>query len=200
MHNFIAGNTVQTKLVTTDGRDLHTFISANLTHREVGQKIAARLTQETQEAVKTRQEYEGPLAWKIRHSIYWLSKSSEDLREWRSTNNLTLGYHHAIPVSDQAWHTIAKMFLDALKAAWLLDGLGVGDLEASEKQKPSSKTQEVVVACAKRKVLTLLQSFYRDIFMVPEYDLIYELGDFGICTDDEREQQIPSLSQPSDPS
>ena len=188
MHNFIDGNTVQTKIVTSDGRDLHTFISANLTHREVGQKIAVRLRQETQDAVITKQEHEEPLPWKIRHSIYWLSKSSEDLREWRSQNSLTLSCHNAIPVSDQEWHIIARIFLDALKAAWLLDGLG--------DEKPSFETSEVV-ACAKRKVLTLLQSFYRDIFSVPEYDLIYELGDFGIFTDDEREKQDSRISEPS---
>ncbi|CAD6584977.1 MAG: hypothetical protein ASARMPREDX12_001871 [Alectoria sarmentosa] len=185
VNSFLYGITVQTKLKTTDGRVLHTFTSANVSHREVGQNIAARLGQKSQEAVNSKHEDEGPMAWKIRHSIYWLSKSSEDLTDWRSENELALSYH-TVPVSDEAWHTIARIFLDALKAAWLLGDLG--DLRAYE---PAGFGIQEVVACAKKKVLDLLQSFYTDIFTVPNYDLINELGDFSICTDDEREQ-IPS--------
>lgn len=191
VNSFLHGITVQTKLETTDGRDLHTFTSANISHREVGQNVAARLRQKTQEAVSTKEEDEGPMAWKIRHSIYWLSKSSDDLREWRSENGLALSYHPT-PVSDKAWHTVATIFIDALKAAWLLGDLG--DLRAYKE--PSFEIQEVV-ACAKKKVLGLLQSFFTDIFTVPNYDLINELGDFDMCTDDEREQKSSHLSDSS---
>ena len=186
--NFIYGLTSQTKLETTDGRDLHTFTSANISHREVGQKIAVRLKQKTQEAASIKQEDEGRLAWTIRHSIYWLSRSSEDLREWKSENDSALSYH-MISASDRACHMIAKIFLDAVKAAWLLGDLD--DLRVYEE--PSLEVREVV-ACAKKRVLSLLRSFYRDIFTVPNYDLIYELGDFEICTDDERKQNAPQNS------
>ncbi len=188
LNNLIYGITLQTKLETTDGRDLHTFTSANISHREAGLNIAARLKQNTQEASSTNQEAEGRMAWMIRHSIYWFSKSSEDLREWRSENNRTLSYH-TIPASDRAWHMIARIFLDAIKAAWLLCDLG--DLQAYKE--PSFEIQQVV-ACAKRMVLGLLQSFYRDIFTVPNYNLINELGDFCICTDDERSQKASQYS------
>ena len=187
--SFIHGLTSQIKLETTDGRELHTFTSVNISHREAGQKIAARLKQTTQEAVSIKQEHEGRLAWTIRHSIYWLSKSSEDLRDWSSENDAALSYY-TMPASDKAWHTIAKIFLDAIKAAWLLGDLD--DLRVYEE--PSFELREVV-ACAKKRVLRLLQSFYQDIFTVPNYDLINELGDFGMCTDDERKQIVP---QPSD--
>lgn len=185
MDNFIRGLTSQIKLKTTDGRDLHTFTSANISHREVGQKIAARLKQKTQEAVSIKQKDEGRLAWTIRHSIYWLSKSSEDLREWKSKNDSALSYH-TISESDTAWHMIAKIFLDAIKAAWLLDDLD--DLRVCEE---SSLEIRETVACAKKRDLSLLRSFYRDIFTVPNYDLIHELGDFEMCTDDERKQNAP---------
>ena len=188
LHNFIHGITSQIKLETPDGRELHTFASVNISHREVGQKIAAKLKQETQEAVGTKQDDEGRLAWIIRHSIYWLSKSSEDLREWRSENGLALS-EQGISASDEAWHIIASIFLDAIKAAWLLDDLG--DLGVYEE--PSDEVREVV-ACAKKKVLSLLQTFYRDIFTVPHYNLIIELGDFGMCTDDERNQKASQSS------
>ena len=189
--NFIHGLTSQIKLETTDGRDLHTFTSANISHREVGQKIAARLKQKTQEAVSVKQKDEGRLAWTIRHSIYWLSKSSEDLREWKSENDSALSYH-TISASDTAWHMIAKIFLDAIKAAWLLGDLD--DLRVCEE--PSLENREMV-ACAKKRVLSLLRSFYRDIFTVPNYDLIHELGDFEMCTDDERKQNAPQTSDSS---
>ena len=187
VNSFLQGITVPTKLETTDGRDLHTFTSANIFHREVGQNIEARLKHKTQEAVNTKQEDEGLMAWKIRHSIYWLSKSSEDLRDWRSENDVALS-DHSIPLSDELSHTIAKIFLDALKAAWLLGDLG--DLRAYKE--PSFEIQEVV-ACAKKKVLGLLQSFYTDIFTEPNYDLINKLGDFGIRTEDERERRPSQL-------
>ena len=128
------------------------------------------------------------MLWKMRHSIYWLSKSSDDLKSWRSQNDLTLSYH-SMPASDKAWRTIAKIFLDALKAAWLLGDLG--DLRSYKEL--SFKIQEVVV-CTNRRALIHLQSFYTDIFTVPNYDLIYELGDFGIYTDEERERRPSKLS------
>ena len=188
LHNFIHGVTSQTKLETPDGRELHIFTSANISHREVGQKIATKLEQETHEAVSTEQGDEGRLAWMIRHSIYWLSKSSEDLKEWRSENGLALS-DGAIPASDKTWHIIAKIFLDAIKAAWLLVDLD----ELGTYEEPSFELREVV-ACAKKKVLNLLQSFYKDIFTVPSYDLINEFGDFCMCTDDERRQNDSQLS------
>lgn len=184
LDSFIYGITSQTKLETTDGRDLHTFTSANISHREVGQKIATRLRQETGKAVSVKQEDEGELAWMIRHSVYWLSKSSEDLREWQSVNGSVLS-----TTSERARHTIAKTFLDAMKAAWLLCDLG--DLRAYEE--PSFEIREVV-ACAKKKVLSLLQSFYRDLFTVPNYDLINDVGDFDMCTDDERKEKASKHS------
>ena len=166
------------KLETTDGRDLHTFTSANIAHHEVGQNIAAKLKQMTQEAVSTKREDEGRFVWMIRHSIYWLSKSSEDLREWKSEHGGFFSNHTLHP-SHEAWHMIPKIFLDAIKAAWLLGD--IGDLE-----EPSLGIQQVVI-CIKTRVLGLLQEFYRDLFTVPNYDLIYELGDFAICMHDERE-------------
>lgn len=184
LDSFIYGITSQTKLETTDGRDLHTFTSANISHREVGQKIATRLRQETEKAVSIKPKDEGELAWMMRHSVYWLSKSSEDLREWQSDNGFALSI-----ASERARHTIAKTFLDAIKAAWLLCDLG--DLQAYEE--PSSEIREVV-ACAKKKVLSLLQSFYRDIFTVPNYDLINDVGDFDMSTDDERKQKASKSS------
>lgn len=183
VHDFIDGNTVQFKLETTDGRDLHTFTSSNVAHQEIGQRIAARLRQKTLEAVEDKEENEGQLAWRIRHSLYWLSKSSEDLTEWRIENGFAVNCH-VMPASDRAWHVLARIFLDAFKAAWLLDDLD--NLRAYEE--PSFEIGEVV-ACAKKKILRVLQSFYKDIFTVPNYDLIIKLGDFGICTDDEREQE-----------
>ena len=188
MDSFLYGTTVQTKLETTDGRDLHTFTSANISHREVGQKIAARLRQKTLEAVNTMQEDEGPMAWKIRHSIYWLSKSSEGLGAWRSEHALALSYY-PIYLPEKAQHTIAKIFLDTLKAAWLLGDLG--DLRAY--QQPSFEIQ-TVVAHAKKKVLGLLQAFYKKPFTVPKYDVINELGDLDISTDDEQERKPPQIS------
>lgn len=184
MDSFIYGITSQTKLETTDGRDLHTFTSANISHREVGQKIATRLRQETENAVSLKREDEEELAWMIRHSVYWLSKSSDDLREWHSDNGFALS-----TASERARHTIAKTFLDAIKAAWLLCDLG--DLQAYEE--PSFEIREVV-ACAKKKVLSLLQSFYRDVFTVPNYDLINDVGDFDMSTDDERKQKVSKSS------
>ena len=136
-------------------------------------------------------EDEGPLAWKIRHSIYWLSKSSEGLGVWRSENALALSYDSK-SIPDKAWHTIAKIFLDALKAAWLLGDLG--DLRAY--QQPSFEIQ-TVVAHAKKKVLGLLQAFYNKPFTVPKYDLINELGDFDFSTDDERERKPSPISDVS---
>ena len=188
LHNFVHGITSQIKLETPDGRELHTFASANIYHGEVGQSIAAKLKQATQEAVCTKEDDEARLAWMIRHSIYWFSKSSDDLREWRSENGLTSS-NHAISASDREWHIIAKIFLDAIKAAWLLEDLG--DLRAYGE--PSGEVREVV-ACAKKKVLSLLQSFYKDIFTVPNYDLINELGDFSMCTDDERKDKASQSS------
>ena len=208
VHNFVHGITSQTKLVTPDGRDLHTFTSANVSHGELGRKIAAKLERETREAVGgTKREDEDRSAWMVRHAIYWLSKSSEDLREWRSSVN---GY--AVVVSlpssssssdDQAWHatTVAKIFLDAIKAAWLLlatdddedslgGGGGGGELAATygEEHDGFDGFREVL-ACAKRKVLGLLQSFYGDVFAVPDYDLINEMGHFGMCTDDDDDDE-----------
>ena len=188
LHNFIHGITSQIKLETPDGRELHTFASANISHGEVGQSIAAKLKQETQDAVCSKVNDEARLAWMIRHSIYWFSKSSEDLREWRSENGLDIS-NHAISTSDKEWHIIAKIFLDAIKAAWLLEDLG--DLQAYGE--PSDEVREVV-ACAKKKVLSLLQSFYKDIFTVPNYDLINKLGDFSMCTDDERKEKASQSS------
>lgn len=185
LDSFIYGITSPTRLETTDGRELHTFTSANISHREVGQKIATRLRQETEKAVSVKREDEGELAWMIRHSVYWLSKSSEDLREWQSDNGFALS-----TASERARHMIAKTFLDAIKAAWLLCDLS--DLQAYEE--PRNEIWEVV-ACAKKKVLSLLQSFYRDIFTVPNYDLIHDVGDFDMSTDDERKQKA---SKPSD--
>ena len=183
LNNFIYGNTQQTKLETADGRDLHTFTSANISHREIGQNVAARLKQKTQEALSTKQQDEGRFAWMIRHSVYWLSKSSEDLEDWRSEYGYALSYN-TIPASDRARHMVARIFLDAIKAAWLLGELG--DLRVYEE--PSFEIRQVIT-CAKKKVLSLLRSLYRDIFTVPNYNLINEIGDFGICTNDEKIQK-----------
>ena len=188
LHNFLHGITSQIKLETPDGRELHTFASANISHGQLGQSIAAKLKQETQEAVRIKEDDEAQLTWMIRHSIYWFSNSSEDLREWRSESGLATS-NHAISASDEEWHFIAKIFLNAIKAAWLLED--VDDLRAYGE--PSAEVREVV-ACAKKKILNLLQSFYEDIFTVPNYDLINELGNFSMCTDDERKEKAPQSS------
>ena len=120
----------------------------------------------------------------IRHSVYWLSKSSEDLEDWRSEYGYALSYN-TIPASDRARHMVARIFLDAIKAAWLLGELG--DLRVYEE--PSFEIRQVITCAKKKKVLSLLRSLYRDIFTVPNYNLINEIGDFGICTNDEKTQK-----------
>ena len=132
------------------------------------------------------------MAWMIRHSIYWLSRSTEEMKEWKLENDFALGYDTK-PAADKASHMTAKMFLDAIKAAWLLE-----DLDELRAYEETSFEMQEVIACTKKKVLALLQSFYRDIFSVPNYDLINERGDFSICTDDERKEAKPC--QPSDSS
>ena len=188
MNSFLHGITVQTKLETTDGRDLHTFTSANISDREIGQKIATRLRQKTLEAVNTMWEDEGPMAWKIRHSIYWLSKGSEGLGAWRSEHALALSYY-PVHLPEKARHSIARIFLDTLKAAWLLCDLG--DLRAY--QQPSFEIQTVVTH-VKKKVLDLLQAFYKKPFTVPKYDDINGLDDLDISTDDEQERKPSQIS------
>ena len=110
----------------------------------------------------------------------------EDLKEWKSENDFAHGCHTK-PASDKASHTTAKIFLDAIKAAWLL-----GDLDDLRVYEKTSFEIREVIACTKKKVLALLQSFYRDVFSVPNYDLINEQADFSICTDDERKEEKPS--------
>ena len=62
-----------------------------------------------------------------------------------------------------------------------------------------------VVACAKKKILGLLKSFYEDVTTVPNYGLINELGNFDILIIDEQRlimgmQRDGASSMPSPPS
>ena len=176
--SFVYGRTVQT--VADDDNRLRAFTSGNIANREIGQKIASKLKKKTQEAIIKKSVSEHLLSWKIRSSIEWLSKSSYDLSEWKSENALALSFN-TIPVSDKARRDIATTFLDALKSAWLL--LDTGDLQNYEQ--PSFEIKQVVV-CSMGRNLDLFKSFFKDIFTVPDYKMIYERGDFSIDLIDDR--------------
>lgn len=178
MNNFLHGISAQTRIQYADGQDLPTFTSANISHREIGQNIAAKLKEHTRDAIKTKVVGEDLLSWKIRRSIYWYSRGADHLSEWKSENGLAISYN-SLPSSHRAWRTIATYFVDALKATWLLNDLGC--LQAYKE--PSFETREIVFG-AKRKVLALLRSFYN--LTTPRYVLIAEFGDFDVRMFEER--------------
>ena len=177
MESFLHGITVQ-----NNGSKLEPFTSANYFNRKIGQKIEAKLKQKVQEAVGAKVGEEDLLAWKIRHSIYWLTKSAERLEEWRQEHDLALSYY-SLPTSDIAWEDIGQIFANSLKVVWLLNDLGC----LRRYQSPSYEMIEVV-NCTKRRALRLLKSFYEDIFTVPDYELIDSLGDFDVQMVEERNE------------
>lgn len=168
MTRFLHGITVQ-----RNGSKSEAFTSGNYFNRKIGQRIEAKLERKVQEAVGAKSG-EDLLAWKVRHSIYWLSKSTEMLEEWRQEHGLALSYY-SLPASDVAWEDIGRIFANALKAAWLLNNLGC----LHGYKSPNHEMVEAI-SCAKRKTLRLLKSFYEDIFTVPDYELIESLGDFDV--------------------
>ena len=199
MDSFFHGITLHTRIKNVDGQNLRTFTSAKISHREVGQTLAAKFKQKTQDAISAKPRDEALLGWKLRHSVYWLSKSSGYLKEWRQQNELALNYG-SFRASHTAWQDIARIFADALKAAWLLSDLGC----FRGYEQPSFEMTEVV-ACAKKKVLGLLKAFYENVFTEPNYDLINELGNFDIRMADEQKSTVGvqhdgASSMPSPPS
>ncbi len=177
MKSFLHGITVQ-----NNGSKPEPFTSGNYFNRKIGQRIEAKLKQKVQEAVGAKFGGEDLLAWKIRHSIYWLSKSAERLKEWRQEHGLALSYD-SLPASDIAWEDIGRIFANSLKAAWLLHDLGC----FRGYQSPSYEMIEVV-SCTKRRTLRLLKSFYQHVFTVPNYELIDSLGDFDVRMVEERKE------------
>ena len=183
LHSFVYGISVQPKLNTCDGEIPNAFSISNISHRELGQSIGARLQHMVKEGINTRQDDEGLIPWKIRHSIYWLSRSCDDLCEWTSENGLSRSYQTA-RVAQVSRESISKIFLNAIKAAWLLGDLG--DLRSFSQ--PSFEMQKVI-GCTEKRVLSLLQKFYTEIFRTPSYDVINKLRTYDICTEDEQEQK-----------
>ena len=181
-----------------NGSKLEAFTFGNYSNREIGQRIEAKLERKVQEAVGAKSGGEDLLAWKTRHSIYWLSKSAERLEEWRQEHGVALSYH-SLPASDIAWEHMGRIFANALKAAWLLNNLGC----LRGYNSPSHEMIEVI-SCVKRETLRLLKSFYDNIFTVPDYELIDSLGDFDVRMAEEQKENTgwqhkgtPSLSRVS---
>lgn len=177
MKSFLYGTTIKPK-----GSNPEAFTSANYSNRKIGERIKAKLERKVQEAVDAKFGGEDPFAWKIRHSIYWLSKSAERLEEWRQEHGVALSYH-SLPASDIAWQDMGWIFANALKAAWLLN-----DMDCLGGYNWPGHEMIVVINCVKRETLRLLNSFYENIFTVPDYELIDSLGDFDVRMADEQKK------------
>lgn len=177
MKSFLYGITIK-----PNGSKPEAFTSGKYSNRNIGQRIEAKLERKLQEAVGARFGGEDLLAWKVRHSIYWLSKSAERLEEWRQEHGVALSYH-SLPASDIAWEDMGRIFANALKAAWLLNNLGC----LHGYNSPSHEMIEII-GCVKRETLRLLKSFYGNVFTVPNYELIDSLGDFDVRMAEEKKE------------
>ena len=165
-----------------NGSKPEVFTSGKYSNREIGQRIEAKLERKVQEAVTAKSGGEDLFAWKTRHSIYWLSKSAERLEEWRQEYGVALSYH-SLPASDIAWEDMGRIFANALKAAWLLINLSC--LPGYNSQ---SHEMIEVISCVKKETLGLLNSFYENIFTVPNYELMDSLGDFDVRMAEEEKE------------
>ena len=182
-------------IIDQDGSKLEAFTTENYFNHNIGQRIEAKLKRKVQEAVGAIFGVEDLLVWKVRHSIYWLSKSAERLEEWRQKHGLALAYH-SLSSSDIAWQDMGRIFANTLKTAWLLN-----NLDCLPGYNSPNREMIEVINCAKRKTLRLLKSFYEDVFAVPHYELIDSLGDFDVRMVEERKEvmewQYKGASSPS---
>ena len=191
---FFHGITSHTRINCKDQPSSDIFTSSNIAHHKIGTSLATRLDQKTREAMITKSQDEALWTWKIRHSIYWLCKSTNDMDIWKAKKGVALKYN-SLPARDK--NEVAPIFSNALKAAWLANKLEL-DLEDVEVRN--------IVLLTKEKVLKHMSTFYENPFTTPNYDLIDDLGNFDI---DMAEMQkphlqqkingVPSLSSPASP-
>ena len=78
---------------------------------------------------------------------------------------------------------MGRIFADTPKAAWLLNNLDC----LRGYQLPKYEMIEVI-SCAKRETLRLLESFYENIFTLPDYEPTNSGGDFDARMVEEQEE------------
>ena len=72
---------------------------------------------------------------------------------------------------------------NTLKAAWLLSNRGC----LRGYQSPKSEMIKVI-SCTKRKTLRLLKSFFENVFMVPDYELMDSVGGSDVRVDKKQKE------------